>query len=660
MSDYPDWSSHGYQIISELGHNSLGGRVTYQAKQTNTQQQVVIKQFQFAAIGSTWAEYEMCEQEITLLQNIQHPHIPRYLDSFQTPDGLCIVQEYIEAQSLAAPRRWNLQDIKKVALSVLRILTYLQRQKPPIIHRDIKPENILINQQSEVYLVDFGFARSGVGEVAASSVVKGTMGFMPPEQLFNRELTAASDLYGLGVTLICLLTGTKSTDIGNLIDTNYSLHFQNLVPPLKRGWVSWLQKMVEPRVQDRYAHAAEALAALEPIDVERLPKVRLIKETLEFTGSHYPEKLTQGISISNPIPDTMLAGRWEVVPHQSDPPHTPYDHTWISFSPQKFEGNKVDCEVTVDTSQLLAGKTYIREIVLRSNSSPETNQITVIVKAAPLPQPQKPAYLMLLGLSAISWIALNFFTEFSVLWKSFHFFVLPMFVSVFVASDKVAMATAAGDRIGRGNRLKVGLGALLGSVVAACLIIWTIGFNRMFNPAVFWVFYSVGIVMGTMLGAYFGAKGKEDNQIYDAVKLLILFAVVGGALVGGFYQNIILGVLVFAITNLVFFVVYQLIQQLIQGAIAHQINKGFKPKEASQAVLLSLGLGICLALVTVESLSYLKNPRGELGDKITVALFILVPILTVIFLLIRLIARSLKNNKLIAQYLNNQQNLIKP
>jgi len=163
MSNYPDWSSYGYQILSELGHNSLGGRVTYQAKQTNTQQKVVIKQFQFAALGSTWAEYEACEQEMTLLRNLDHPHIPRYLDSFQTPDGLCIVQEYIEAQSLALPRRWTPKGIKKVALAVLRILAYLQRQNPPIIHRDIKPENILIDDQLNIYLVDFGFARSGDG-----------------------------------------------------------------------------------------------------------------------------------------------------------------------------------------------------------------------------------------------------------------------------------------------------------------------------------------------------------------------------------------------------------------------------------------------------------------------------------------------------------------
>ncbi|NES93653.1 MAG: protein kinase, partial [Okeania sp. SIO2B9] len=107
------------------------------------------------------------------------------------------------------------------------------------------------DEQLNVYLVDFGFARMGGGEIAASSVVKGTMGFMSPEQMFNRQLTRSSDLYSLGATLICLLTGIKSTDIGNLIDANYRIIFRHLVPPLERGWINWLEKITEPKYTDR-------------------------------------------------------------------------------------------------------------------------------------------------------------------------------------------------------------------------------------------------------------------------------------------------------------------------------------------------------------------------------------------------------------------------
>jgi serine/threonine protein kinase len=280
MSDFPDFSCHGYQVVRELGHNRAGGRVTYLATRTplplDTGETggrvegvpVVIKQFQFAQFGASWAQYEAFEQEIKVLRSLNHPGIPRYLDSFQTPDGFCMVQEYKDAECLGTRRDLYYEEIKKkIAVAVLEILVYLQNQKPPVIHRDIKPENILVDKKRNVYLVDFGFARVGGGDVAVSSVVKGTLGFMPPEQLFNRQLTEASDLYSLGATLICLLTGTKSVDIGNLVDAAYRFPVKKLLPKLNPQFIGWLQKMVEPNVKDRYPNAAAALQALKWIDV---------------------------------------------------------------------------------------------------------------------------------------------------------------------------------------------------------------------------------------------------------------------------------------------------------------------------------------------------------------------------------------------------------
>jgi len=269
MSNYPEFSSHGYQIKRQLGQNRLGGRFTYLATNTKTQQPVVIKQFQFAQPGANWGEYDAYESEIKLLQQLNHASIPRYLGSFETPAGFCLIQEYKKAPSLAQPRHFTPEEIKRIAIAVLEILMYLQRQQQTVIHRDIKPENILVDRsrQIKVYLVDFGFARRGGGEVAASSVVKGTLGFMPPEQLFNRQLTKASDLYSLGVTLICLLTKTKSIEIGNLIDKDYRINLKPLVPKLSRQFIEWLSKMTAPSLQERYPNAVAALTALKPIDV---------------------------------------------------------------------------------------------------------------------------------------------------------------------------------------------------------------------------------------------------------------------------------------------------------------------------------------------------------------------------------------------------------
>lgn len=265
----PDFANYGYQVKRELGHNRAGGRVTYLATEINSKNSVVIKQFQFASPGANWSEYEASDRELQVLRQLDHPNIPRYLDSFQTGSGFCLVQEYKKAPSLAEKNDWSPQQIKQIAISVLEILKYLQSQIPPVIHRDLKPENILVDEQMKVTLVDFGFARVGAGEVAVSSVVKGTLGFMPPEQMFNRELTVASDLYSLGTTLICLLTKTPSTEVGSLMDEMGRINFKSRVSHLSDRFINWLQKMVEPNYQNRFPSAEVALNALISIEVLR-------------------------------------------------------------------------------------------------------------------------------------------------------------------------------------------------------------------------------------------------------------------------------------------------------------------------------------------------------------------------------------------------------
>lgn len=267
FSHYPDFSELGYRVIRELGRNREEGRITYLADAFNLNQKVVIKEFSFASITTDWSGIKAYDQEIEILQQLNHPRIPRYVDSFENLGNFYLVLEYKDAPSLGLKRSFNPEDIKQIALSILEILVYLQTQVPPIIHRDIKPENILVDEQLNAYLVDFGLARLRGAKMALSSFVTGTPGFMSPEEQFGYAFTEASDLYSLGATLICLLTNTRSVDIGNLIDDNYRFNFQKLVPQLSPGFGSWLRKMVECNRKQRYGNASVALAALKPIQV---------------------------------------------------------------------------------------------------------------------------------------------------------------------------------------------------------------------------------------------------------------------------------------------------------------------------------------------------------------------------------------------------------
>lgn len=337
----PNFSNYGYQVNSELGHNRAGGRVTYLATEINSKNSVVVKQFQFASPGANWSEYQASDRELQVLRQLDHPNIPRYLDSFQTGSGFCLVQEYKKAPSLAEKNDWSPQQIKQIAISVLEILKYLQSQIPPVIHRDLKPENILVDEQMKVTLVDFGFARVGAGEVAVSSVVKGTLGFMPPEQMFNRELTVASDLYSLGATLICLLTKTPSTEVGSLMDEMGRIDFKSRLPNLSDRFINWLQKMVEPNYKNRFASAEVALDSLIPIEVLR------------------PLKLPKWAWITGGLIAASLVVSVPVILKIIEPEE-------VTLEPQLKEKNQViistkpKAEVSLETVKLKQGMVYFR------------------------------------------------------------------------------------------------------------------------------------------------------------------------------------------------------------------------------------------------------------------------------------------------------------
>jgi serine/threonine protein kinase len=403
MSNYPDFSLQGYEIISELGRNREGGRITWLAL-NNTGEQVVLKQFCFAQAGSSWSAYNTYQQEIEILRKLNYHGIPKYLESFATPDGFCMTQEYIDAPSLGVARSFAPEEVKEIAIKALEILVYLQNRTQPVIHRDIKPENILVNEQLEVYLIDFGFARIGDREVFGSSVFKGTPGFIPPEQM--RQPTLASDLYGLGATLICLLTGVESADIQNLTDHDdpYLIKFQHLLPKLSVALIKWLEKMVQPRQSNRFENAQAALQALKVLDsrhIMRLPEVEFSTTTLNFQATRLGEQLTQIITVTNSVPETLLEGRWEVAPHPHD------THTWISVTPAQFSrDHRIDCYVEVDTSKLMADKLYKRRLFLHTNAYPETQIVNLEVTTAPLPiERRKIPYATLIWLFLICELA---------------------------------------------------------------------------------------------------------------------------------------------------------------------------------------------------------------------------------------------------------------
>ncbi len=311
MIELPDFSSAGYKLIKIIGQNHHGGRVTYLAEDLKQQRKVAIKQFQFAQGYLSWTIRDSLTREAKILQKLNHPRIPYYIDSFDNNLGFCLVQEYKPAASLAEIGTFTPQQVKEIAISVLEILVYLQQQIPPVIHRDIKPANILLDEDCNAYLIDFGFSRIGGEDVSGSSVVKGTPGFMPPEQLWGR-LTTASDLYSLGMTLICLLSGIKAIDFYHYINSDRQIEIDSLVSGVSDRFKQWLTRLVEPNPNSRFNSALIALETLSAIDImpsaaERKPQKSNQRE-IEFQ-----DWLSLQSTVLSLIGGILLGGLWGIV-----------------------------------------------------------------------------------------------------------------------------------------------------------------------------------------------------------------------------------------------------------------------------------------------------------------------------------------------------------
>ena len=257
-----------YQCDRRLGKQA--GRQTLLARDLKTQQQVVVKLLSFSS-DFNWEDLKLFEREVETLKSLSHPAIPRYLDSFEidTPNrkGFALVQTYIEAKSLqeylSDGRTFSESEVKQLATALLDILAYLHQRHPPVIHRDIKPSNILLKNRSgnsvgEVYLVDFGAVQTLATQQGKTVTVVGTYGYMPPEQ-FGGRAVPASDLYGLGATLIALITKQHPAD---LPQKDLQLEFEQFTQ-LSPAFTNWLKWMTHPSLERRPASVQIAKEVLE-------------------------------------------------------------------------------------------------------------------------------------------------------------------------------------------------------------------------------------------------------------------------------------------------------------------------------------------------------------------------------------------------------------
>ena len=248
-----------YLVRKLLGQGGMGAVYLAEDQQVFNRLCVVKEMLPYY---STPAEKQQAEQnferEARLLSSLRNPGIPQIYDYFIEANRYYLVMEWVEGENLedhmarlGGPLPES--DVRDYALQLANILVYISKQNPPVIHRDIKPANIILDDEGQVKLVDFGIAKAttGTGQTGGMSIPLGTPGFSPPEQ-YSGQVEPRTDVYALGATLHYLLTGRDPRN----------------EPPFQFPPARTLAAGVSPEMEGVLTEMLQLDAALRPTPVE--------------------------------------------------------------------------------------------------------------------------------------------------------------------------------------------------------------------------------------------------------------------------------------------------------------------------------------------------------------------------------------------------------
>ena len=200
-------SIKGYEFREALGQGAFGA--VYRAHQPQIGREVAIK-----VILSEHANrpdfIRRFEAEAHIVAQLEHPHIVPLYDYWREPDGAYLVMRLMPGGSLAdllAERHLELDETARIIEQIAAALSLAHRRG--VVHRDLKPANILLDEDGNAYLSDFGIAKSfdtNEGMTATGAII-GSPGYLSPEQVRSEPVTPQADLYALGIVLYEMLTG---------------------------------------------------------------------------------------------------------------------------------------------------------------------------------------------------------------------------------------------------------------------------------------------------------------------------------------------------------------------------------------------------------------------------------------------------------------------
>ena len=248
-----------YQIIKQIGVGGMS--IVYLASEIRTGEKWAVKVIdkqskEFKAMANEQGKLT----EIEIVKDLDHPFIPSVNDLFEDERFITIVMEYVDGCSLkeVIDKEGPIDEdsVVKWGKALCEIFIYLHTRQEPVIYKDLKPANIMLKQNGEIKLLDFGIAVIMHEDGSLSNEKPlGTKGFASPEH-FKGKVDERSDIYTLGMTLYSLITGTSPTakdfkrdKISSIVEVNPRLE-------------EIIEKAIRLNPKDRYQSVSEILKDL--------------------------------------------------------------------------------------------------------------------------------------------------------------------------------------------------------------------------------------------------------------------------------------------------------------------------------------------------------------------------------------------------------------